>query len=51
LHQAPYMSLEDVLQLEAYGQAVTFQSEDFKEGRNAFWKNVRRNSAAVKGLG
>lgn len=36
LHQAPYMSLEDVLQLEAYGQAVTFQSEDFKEGRNAF---------------
>ncbi|RKQ35711.1 enoyl-CoA hydratase/isomerase family protein [Oceanobacillus halophilus] len=36
LHQAPYMSIEDALQLEAYGQAVTFQSNDFKEGRAAF---------------
>ncbi|RLL46811.1 enoyl-CoA hydratase [Oceanobacillus piezotolerans] len=36
MHQAPYMSIEDALQLEAYGQALTFQSRDFKEGRAAF---------------
>ncbi|WP_156289721.1 enoyl-CoA hydratase/isomerase family protein [Oceanobacillus salinisoli] len=43
LHQAPYMSLEDLLQLEAYGQAVTFQSEDFKEGRAAFMEKRKPN--------
>lgn len=36
MHQAPYLSLEDMLELEAYGQAVVFQSEDFKEGQAAF---------------
>ncbi|SFD43645.1 2-(1,2-epoxy-1,2-dihydrophenyl)acetyl-CoA isomerase [Lentibacillus persicus] len=36
MHQAPNSSLEEILQLEAYGQAITFQSRDFKEGRDAF---------------
>lgn len=36
MHQAPYKSLGDFLELEAYGQAVNFQSSDFIEGRAAF---------------
>ncbi|MHA6258403.1 enoyl-CoA hydratase/isomerase family protein [Sporosarcina sp. CAU 1771] len=36
MHQAAYSKLEDILELEAYGQAIVFQSRDFKEGRAAF---------------
>lgn len=36
MHQAPYLSFEDFLQLEAYGQSIVFQTKDFKEGRSAF---------------
>ncbi|WP_085991199.1 enoyl-CoA hydratase/isomerase family protein [Oceanobacillus senegalensis] len=43
MHQAPHMSLEDLLQLEAYGQSVTFQSRDFKEGRSAFMEKRKPN--------
>lgn len=36
LHQAAHLPLEDVLELEAYGQSIIFQTRDFAEGRNAF---------------
>ncbi|WP_156289680.1 enoyl-CoA hydratase/isomerase family protein [Oceanobacillus salinisoli] len=36
MHQAPYSSLEELLEKEAMGQAIIFQSKDFKEGRQAF---------------
>lgn len=36
LHQAPYSSLERILEMEALGQASIFQTEDFKEGKKAF---------------
>ena len=36
MHQAAHLSLEDLLELEAYGQAIIFQTRDFAEGRNAF---------------
>jgi 2-(1,2-epoxy-1,2-dihydrophenyl)acetyl-CoA isomerase len=36
MHQAPYSSLESILEMEALGQANIFQTEDFKEGKRAF---------------
>ncbi|MDQ1005324.1 2-(1,2-epoxy-1,2-dihydrophenyl)acetyl-CoA isomerase [Neobacillus niacini] len=36
MHQAPYTSLESILEMEALGQATIFQTEDFKEGKRAF---------------
>ncbi|ETI68831.1 enoyl-CoA hydratase/isomerase family protein [Neobacillus vireti] len=36
MHQSTHLSLEDVLELEAYGQSVIFQTKDFSEGRKAF---------------
>jgi 2-(1,2-epoxy-1,2-dihydrophenyl)acetyl-CoA isomerase len=36
MHQAPYTSLESILEMEALGQANIFQTEDFKEGKQAF---------------
>lgn len=36
MHQAAHLSLEDVLELEAYGQSIIFQTKDFSEGRKAF---------------
>ncbi|MGG1677183.1 enoyl-CoA hydratase/isomerase family protein [Neobacillus sp. NRS-1170] len=36
LHQAPHLSLENVLDLEALGQSVIFQTRDLKEGIEAF---------------
>jgi 2-(1,2-epoxy-1,2-dihydrophenyl)acetyl-CoA isomerase len=36
MHQAPYLSLENILELEAYGQSIVFQTRDFSEGRKAF---------------
>jgi 2-(1,2-epoxy-1,2-dihydrophenyl)acetyl-CoA isomerase len=36
MHQASHLSLENILELEAYGQAIIFQTADFLEGRKAF---------------
>ncbi|WNS76173.1 enoyl-CoA hydratase [Bacillus sp. DTU_2020_1000418_1_SI_GHA_SEK_038] len=36
MHQSTHLSLEDILELEAYGQSVIFQTKDFSEGRKAF---------------
>lgn len=36
MHQAAHLSLEEILELEAYGQSLVFQTRDFSEGRNAF---------------
>ena len=36
MHQATHMSLEDILEMEAYGQSIIFQTRDFLEGRKAF---------------
>lgn len=36
MHQASHLSLKEVLELEAYGQAIIFQTNDFSEGRRAF---------------
>jgi 2-(1,2-epoxy-1,2-dihydrophenyl)acetyl-CoA isomerase len=36
MHQATYLSLENILELEAFGQSVVFQTRDFSEGRKAF---------------
>ena len=36
MHQAAHLSLENVLELEAYGQSIIFQTKDFFEGRKAF---------------
>jgi 2-(1,2-epoxy-1,2-dihydrophenyl)acetyl-CoA isomerase len=43
LHQAPYEPLETILELEAYGQAIIFQSRDFNEGRTAFTEKRAAN--------
>lgn len=36
MHQATHLSLEDILEMEAYGQSIIFQTKDFSEGRMAF---------------
>lgn len=36
MHQSTHLSLEEILELEAYGQSLIFQTRDFSEGRNAF---------------
>jgi 2-(1,2-epoxy-1,2-dihydrophenyl)acetyl-CoA isomerase len=36
LHQATHLSLEDLLEMEAYGQSIIFQTKDFSEGKKAF---------------
>lgn len=36
MHQATHLTLEEILELEAYGQSVIFQTRDFSEGRKAF---------------
>lgn len=36
MHQATHASLESVLEMEAYGQSIVFQTRDFTEGRAAF---------------
>lgn len=36
MHTSRYSSLEDILEMEAYGQALAFQTKDFSEGRQAF---------------
>lgn len=36
MHAASDSSLEDILEMEAYGQALAFQTNDFAEGRTAF---------------
>jgi 2-(1,2-epoxy-1,2-dihydrophenyl)acetyl-CoA isomerase len=36
MHQSAHLSLEEILELEAYGQSVIFQTRDFSEGRKAF---------------
>jgi 2-(1,2-epoxy-1,2-dihydrophenyl)acetyl-CoA isomerase len=36
MHQASHLSLENILELEAYGQSIIFQTADFLEGRKAF---------------
>ena len=36
MHQATHTSLESVLEMEAYGQSIVFQTRDFTEGRAAF---------------
>lgn len=36
MHQAACMPLETILEMEAYGQSIIFQTSDFKEGRLAF---------------
>ncbi|WP_045516169.1 enoyl-CoA hydratase/isomerase family protein [Neobacillus niacini] len=36
MHQATHLSLEEILELEAYGQSLIFQTQDFSEGRKAF---------------
>lgn len=46
LHQAPYASLENILELEAHGQANIFQTEDFKEGKQAF---IEKRKALFQG--
>ncbi|WP_419887772.1 enoyl-CoA hydratase/isomerase family protein [Neobacillus niacini] len=36
MHQASHATLEEILELEAYGQSLIFQTQDFSEGRRAF---------------
>jgi 2-(1,2-epoxy-1,2-dihydrophenyl)acetyl-CoA isomerase len=36
MHQATHLTLEDALEMEAYGQSIIFQTRDFSEGRKAF---------------
>jgi 2-(1,2-epoxy-1,2-dihydrophenyl)acetyl-CoA isomerase len=43
LHQATNQPLETILELEAYAQAIIFQSRDFNEGRTAFTEKRAAN--------
>lgn len=43
MHQASHLSLEDVLEMEAYGQSIIFQTRDFSEGRKAFEEKREAN--------
>ena len=36
MHQSSHLSLEDALEMEAYGQSIIFQTRDFSEGKEAF---------------
>lgn len=46
MHQAAHLPLEAVLELEAYGQSIAFQTRDFAEGRTAF---VEKREAKFEG--